>query len=122
MMALYLASGLALLAALGHSYLSERIFLGPLRAETLEGSVFSGAVPKKLAVAMFHMASLCWASMAIGMLLLEPTKDGDRAALLIYAAVYAISGIGNFWAVGKPHPGGVLLLATSGAILAALYV
>jgi hypothetical protein len=122
MTALYLASGLALLAAVGHSYLSERLFLVPLRAETLEGSVFSGAVPKKLAVAMFHLASLCWASMAIGLLLLEPGTGGYRDALLIYAVVYAISAIGNFWAVGKPHPGGVLLLAASGSILAALSI
>ncbi len=121
MTALYLASGLAMLAAAGHSYLSERLFVRPLRSETLEGSVFSGDVPKKLAVAMFHLASLCCASMAISMLLLEPASGGYRDTLQIYAGVYAISGVGNFWALGKPHPGGVLLLAASVLILVALY-
>ncbi len=121
MTALYLASGLALITAAGHSYLSERLFLAPLRAETTEGSVFSEDVAKKLAVAMFHLASLCWVGMAVSMLLLEPASGGYRATLHIYAAIYAISGLGNFWAVGKPHPGGVLLLSASVLILVALY-
>jgi hypothetical protein len=102
--------------------LSERLFLGPLRAETTEGSVFSGDVPKKLAAAMFHLASLCWVGMAISMLLLEPASGAYRGTLHIYAAIYAISGLGNFWAVGKPHPGGVLLLSSGALILAALYI
>lgn len=121
MTTLYLASGLAMLAVAGHSYLSERLFLRPLRSETLEGSVFSGEAPKRLTAAMFHMASLCWASMAISMLLLEPASGAYRPTLQIYAGVYAISGLGNFWAVGKLHPGGVLLLSTSLLILVALY-
>ena len=121
MTTLYLASGLAMMAAAGHSILSERLFLRPLRSETLEGSVFSTDVSRKLVAAMFHLASVCWASMAVSMLLLEPGSGGYAATLCIYAAVYAISGLGNFWAVGKPHPGGLLLLSASVLILAALY-
>ena len=121
MTALYLASVLALLTAASHSYLSERMFLRPLRAETTAGTVFSGDTPKKLATAMFHFPSLCWAGMALAMLVLEPASDGYRETLHIYAGLYAIAGIGNFWAVGRPHPGGVLLLATSALILIALH-
>jgi hypothetical protein len=122
MVALYLAFTLAMLTALAHSYLSERLFLRPLRAEVAGNGVFSGDVPRKLAVAMFHLPSLCWAGMAISMLLLEPASGGYRATLQIYAGIYAISGIGNFWAVGRPHPGGVMLLSSSVLILAALYL
>jgi hypothetical protein len=119
--ALYLASGLALMAAAGHSYLSERLVLGPLRSETLQGGVFSGAAAKKLASAMFHLASLCWAGMAISMLLLESSGAEPRATLHIYATIYAVSGLGNFWATGRPHPGGVMLLAAGALILVALH-
>ena len=122
MTALTLACGLALLAAAGHSFLSERLFLMPLRSEAIEGSVFSTDVAKRLAVAMFHLASLCWVSMALSLLVLEPGAEGYEATLGLYAAVYAISGLGNFWAVRRPHPGGVLLLATSALILAALHL
>ena len=121
MTALYLASGLALLAAVGHSFLSERLFLRPLRSETLQGSVLSGDAPKRLATAMFHLASLCWISLAISMLLLEPATGGYRETLHVYAGVYAICGVGNFWALGKPHPGGIILLSASVLILVALY-
>lgn len=122
MAALYLASALALLTAAAHSFLSERILLRPLRAETTVGTVFSDESPKKLATAMFHLPSLCWVGMAISMLLLEPASGGYRETLHIYAGIYAVSGVGNFWAVGRPHPGGVLLLSTSALILAALYI
>lgn len=121
MTALHLASGLALMAAAGHSVLSERLFLRPLRGETIQGSVLSQDVAKKLVVAMFHLASLCWASMAISMVLLEPASGGYGATLLLYASIYTISGLGNFWAVGKPHFGGVLLLSSGFLILIALY-
>ncbi len=115
------AFGLAILAAVGHSTLSERLFLRPLRKETVEGTVFSGGVQRKLATAMFHLASISWVTMATSMVLLEPGSGGYRATLHLFAGVFAVSGIGNFWAVGKPHPGGVLLLGASALVLAALY-
>ena len=121
MAALYLAFVLVMLTAVGHSVLSERLFLRPLRSETVPGSVFSAGTPQKLATAMFHLPSVCWAAMAISMLLLEPSAGGYRATLQVYAAVYAISGVGNFWAVGRPHPGGVLLLSASSLILVSLF-
>ncbi len=122
MTALYLAFALTMFTAAAHSYLSERLFLGPLRVETAEAGVFAGRTAKKLAIAMFHLPSLCWGGMAVSMLLLEPGSGGYRGTLQIYAGIYTLSGIGNFWAVGRPHPGGVMLIASSMLILAALYV
>ncbi len=121
MVLLYLASALALLTAAGHSVLSERLLLRPLRAEAAGVGVFAGETPKKLASAMFHLPSLCWVGMGISMLLLEPASGGYRETLYIYAGIYAVSGVGNFWAVGRPHPGGILLIATSLLIVAALH-
>ncbi len=121
MTSLTLASGLALLTAIAHSVLSERLFLRRLRTEAVAGTVFSSQVAKRLVTAMFHLASLCWTGMAVALLLLEPESGGYRETLLIFAAIYAVSGIGNLWAVQRPHPGGVMLLLTSALILGSLY-
>ena len=98
---------LAVLTAVSHSVLSERIFLRPLRAEPNSDTVFSGAAPRRLATAMFHLPSLCWVTMAASMLVLHPGTAGYRTALHLFAGVFAISALGNFWAVGRPHPGWV---------------
>ena len=121
MTALTLACLLALLAAVGHSYLSERMYLRPLRAETGADSVFSNDASKRLVTAMFHSPSLCWLGLAISMLLLEPACGGYVETLLCYAGIFGISGLGNFWATGRPHFGGIMLLSASGLILVALY-
>lgn len=118
---LYIAASLAILAAIGHSTISEMKFLRPLRAETHENTVFSGLAAKRLASGMFHMASISWGTMGIAMLLLEPGHDGYRPTLHLFAAVFAMSGLGNFWIVGKLHPGGVLLLGAGILVLASLY-
>lgn len=116
-----LAAALALIAAVGHSYLSERLFLRPLRADPAATGVLGNPVARRLVVGMFHLASVCWAGMAVSMLLLDPQASGHRATLQIYAAIYALSGLGNFWAVGGPHPGGILILSSAALILLSLY-
>lgn len=120
MVTLLLAFTLALLTAFGHSYLSERFFLQPMRQTQETRGVFSTARGQRLATAMFHLPSLAWAAMGLSLLVLDSAGGGYKETLLIYASVFAVSGLGNFWAVGRPHPGGVMLLATSGLILASL--
>lgn len=121
-MSLFVAAfALAIVTAIGHSVLSERLFLGPLRAEPLGGgSVLAAPVARRLTVAMFHLPSLCWVAMGFGLLWLDPALPGHRETALAYAGVYALSGLGNFWGVGRVHPGGVLLLTTSALIVAAV--
>jgi len=119
MTALHLAAALAVMAAAGHSILSERLFLRRLRREAPGTGVLTDRVGKRLVVAMFHMASLCWVTLALSTLWLEPGGDGYGRVLHLYAGVYVISGLGNFWAVGRPHPGGVLLLSAGALILVA---
>ncbi|MDJ0787082.1 MAG: hypothetical protein QNK05_09775 [Myxococcota bacterium] len=116
---LHLALLLAIATAVGHSILSERMFLRPLRREG-GSSVLSSPVGTRLSTAMFHLASLCWASLGVCLLVLSPEVPGDRAILWLFAGVFALSGLGNFWAAGRPHPGGVLLFGASAAILFAL--
>ena len=118
---LYLATALASLTAVGHSYLSERLLLGPFRSETVAASVFAASPQKRLVSAMFHFPSLCWVAIGVSMLQLDPEAGGYRETLHIYAGIYAASGVGNFWATGRPHPGGVMLLLVSALVLAALH-
>ena len=120
MTTLYLAAALALFSSLGHSILCERLFLKPLRAEPGGPGAFAGFRARRLATAMFHLASLCWAGMAVSMLLLDPAAGGYRATLLIFAGLYAISGLGNFWVAGTPHPGGIFLTSAAALILFSL--
>lgn len=122
MTALTLAAALALLAAAGHSVLSERLFLRPMRSETLEDSVFHPGVAKRLVSAMFHLASVCWAGMAIVLLGLEPAGHASPSMLHVFAAIFLVSGLGNFWATRRMHPGGVLLCSAGALVLAGLYV
>ena len=117
MLILSLAAGLAMITAVAHSVLSERKFLGPLRQEANVGGVLDSPTSKRLTSAMFHLPSLCWIGMAISMLLLDPMDTGVRETMMIYAGIYAVSGIGNLWCLKRLHPGGILLLSTSALIL-----
>lgn len=119
-MILYCAFALTLLTAAGHSYLSEKLFLRPMRRQSVTNEVFQNERARKLTTLMYHFPSLCWAAMGLCLLLLHPGTGGYREVLTLFAIVFALSGVGNFWAVGKPHAGGVMLLVTSGLVIASL--
>ena len=121
MTAFHVAAGLALLAAAGHSFLSERLFLRPLRSGTADAAALSSGSAKRLVTAMFHLASVCWVTLAISLLVLDPRAEGASTTLHAHAAVYALSGLGNFWAVGGVHPGGVILLSAAALVLFGLH-
>lgn len=120
--ALYLAAAFATCTAIAHSILSERLVLRPLRAETIPGSVVSGTSRQRLVSAMFHLPSIFWFGLAVSMLLMDPEASSSRSTLLVYATLFALSGIGNFWALSSPHPGGFMLLATAALICVALFL
>jgi hypothetical protein len=116
---LHLALGLSILTSLAHSTLSERLHLRALRLNSSSQGI-RGAMGHRLTTLMFHLPSLFWIAMAITLLFLDPTRAGDRVAFWLYAAIYAGSGVGNFWATRRPHPGGLLLLAIAGLVLITL--
>ena len=119
-MTLAAAAALALATAVGHSVLSERVLLRALRAEAPAG-VLGHPAARRLVVGMFHLPSVCWAGMAVSMLLLDPQAAGYRATLHIYAAIYALSAGVTFWGIRRPHPGGFLILSAAALILVSLY-
>ena len=48
--------------------------------------------------------------------------DLQLVTLAIYGALYALSGLGNFWALRRPRPGGILLLGTSLFVFTAIAI
>ncbi|MEM7411098.1 MAG: hypothetical protein AAF430_12755 [Myxococcota bacterium] len=118
---LYGVLGLAALTALGHSYLSETLFLRPLRAAPCATDHAGPPVPQKLLSAMFHLPSLFWVGIASAMLFLDPSAAGYRVTLWIFAGLFAVSALGNFWAVGRVHPGGLMLASASALTVTASY-
>ena len=122
---LQLVFALALCTAAGHSFLSEKVLLRSLRSQGAKGTAMAGRSTQRLTILMFHLASICWtglaAGLAAGLLFLDASAPSQRPLFLIAATVFAISGIGNFWSMGKPHFGGIMLLASSDLVLATLY-
>ncbi|MEQ8936730.1 MAG: hypothetical protein RIE56_13150 [Amphiplicatus sp.] len=114
--ALLIASGaLAIFAGFAHSYLSERILLGPLYAEG-GSKVLKNPRTRDIIRAVFHIPSAAWA--ILGALLIYASMTATPAPLLIYAAaaVFLVSGLANFAALRRLHIGALVL--TSAAALA----
>jgi heme exporter protein D len=120
MVFLTIACMLAVVVPVGHSVLSQKIFLKPLALENHPDGALSSDVAKRLTFAMFHFASVCWLGMGVSILTMLWVGELHRSTLFVFAAVYALSGLGNFWSVRQPHPGGIMLCTISGLILAAL--
>lgn len=116
---LEIALGLAILTAIAHSFLSERLFLIPLREREAEQGI-RGEVGIRLTTLMFHFPSILWVAMGVSLLLLDAEQAGYREILVMYGLLYAMSGVGNLWATRKIHPGGILLLSISGLIFSTL--
>lgn len=111
MLAAAAAATLGVATAIGHSILSERLFLRPLFAGPQTG-MFAKRSMRDITRAVFHIPSLAWA--ALGIALLFARVDGGNPLLsLVAAIVFAGSGIGNLAALRRPHPGGLMLIAAA---------
>ncbi len=108
------AAGAAILGiatAIGHSVLSERLFLRPLFGEPRTG-LFAARSMRDITRVVFHIPSLAWA--VLGLAVIAARIDGGNPLLsLVAAIVFAGSGIGNLAALRRPHPGGLMLLAAA---------
>ncbi|WP_422345545.1 hypothetical protein [Parasphingorhabdus sp.] len=107
---------IAVTVAAAHYILGERVVLKPLFAEPTEG-LLSAPSMRRLTWAMFQLHSLVWASLGIAVLLNRLQGGSDLIGYLAIL-IFTTSGIGNFAALRRPHPGGILLIlaaATSAA-------
>ena len=111
---------LGIVAAVGHSVISERMILGPLYAGTLTGILKSRAT-RAIIRAVFHMPSLAWA--VLGAAVLVARLEGGNPLLSIVAAIlFAGSSIGNLVALRRLHFGGLMLIGAAALTLADLWL
>ena len=115
-----IAAGLAVIVALAHSVISERVILRPLFRQPAQG-IFDTAPGRDIVRAIFHMPSVAWAALGLGVWF-NRLQDGPDLIAVIAMIVFASSAVGNLGALRRPHPGGVLLLIATAATATDLFV
>ncbi len=120
-MTIAFAAGAAILGiatAIGHSVIGERKIFPPLYVGN-PGGILKSRAMRDVLRAVFHMPSLTWAVLGIGVLLAR-LEGGNSLLGIIAAILFAGSGIGNLAALRRPHFGGLMLLAAAALTLADL--
>ena len=112
------AAVLGIAGAIGHSVVGERQILGPLYAGD-PGGVLKSRRTRAILRAVFHMPSLAWAVLGLGVLA-GRLEGGNQLLSIVALIVFAASGIGNLAALGRPHFGGLILLGAAAMTLADL--
>lgn len=110
---------IAVTVAVAHFILGERVVLKPLFAEPTDGLLAAPAM-RHLTWAMFQLHSLVWGSLGIAVLLNRFQGGSDLIGYLAIL-IFTLSGIGNFAALRRPHPGGVLLLLAAATTAADIW-
>ncbi|MEP3225023.1 MAG: hypothetical protein ABJO01_03535 [Parasphingorhabdus sp.] len=114
------AAIVATIVAAAHFILGQKLVLGPLLNEQTEG-VLAAPTLQHLTWAMYQLHSVVWASLGIAVLVNRLHAGG---ALIGYLAIFifVLSGVGNFIALRRPHPGGILLLLAAALTAADIWV
>jgi hypothetical protein len=112
------AAVLGIAGAIGHSMIGERQILGPLYAGN-PGGVLKSRRTRAILRAVFHMPSLAWAVLGLGVLA-GRLEGGNQLVSIIAVIVFTASGVGNIAALGRPHFGGLILLGAAAMTLADL--
>jgi hypothetical protein len=112
------AAVLGLAGAIGHSVVGDRQILGPLYAGN-PGGVLKSRRTRAILRAVFHMPSLAWAVLGLGVLA-GRLEGGNQLVSIIALIVFAVSGVGNLAALRRPHFGGLILLGAAVMTLADL--
>ena len=108
-----LAATLAVVVAVAHSIISERVILVPLFREAA-GGVLQASAMRNITRALFHMPSVAWAALGVGVVL-NRIHGGPDLIAYVAMIVFISSAIGNLVALRRPHPGGLLLLLATAA-------
>ena len=114
------AAILAVIVAVAHSVISERAILVPLFRQPARGVLETPAM-RRITRAVFHMPSVAWAALGVGVAV-NRAQGGPDLIALIAIVVFSCSAIGNLTALRRPHPGGLLLLIATAATAADILV
>ena len=109
---------IGIVAAIGHSVISERAILGPLYAGS-PGGILKSRATRAIIRAVFHMPSLAWAVLGIAVLVAR-VEGGNPLLSIVAAILFAGSGIGNLVALRRLHFGGLMLVGAAALTLADL--
>jgi hypothetical protein len=119
------AAGFA--AALGHSYLSEKVLLRPMFRTPGDNRVLRSAASQRVIRWVFHLPSFAWALIAALSLWFAVKPGGEAAdraddgALLVLGSigvgVYLTGALANLWALRRVHVGNVLLAFAAGTLV-----
>jgi hypothetical protein len=99
-----------------HSYLGEKILLGPLFRLEPKGIL---AVPRARAIlrGAWHLTTLAW--IALAFLLVRATGgDFENVAVAATLALSVITAIVCFWSVGPKHPGAIAFTICAALLIA----
>lgn len=119
---LLIASGaIAIFGSVGHSFLSERVILRPLFAET-GSTVLKNARTRDIVRAVFHIPSLAWGLLGAALILAGVAAASAPLLVVAAAAVFLASGLANFAALRRVHPGAVVLISAGIFAIAGLSV
>ena len=113
-MAIIFAGGAALLGAataVGHSVLSEKLFVRPLNTDEHVKKLFR---PRARAVmrVLFHLPSAVWTILGLAVLVAR-LSGGNPLLSAVAGTIFLISGVGNIAALRKPHFGGLMMLVAA---------
>ncbi len=118
---LLIASGaLAILGGLGHTWIGEKVIIGPLYAEETS-AVLKNPRTRDILRAVFHIPSAAWAILGAALICASLTQA--RAPLLVWAAagIFLVSGFANLIALRRAHPGAIVFISAGTLALASLY-
>jgi hypothetical protein len=114
------AAALGIAGAIGHSVIGERQILGPLYAGN-PGGVLKSRRTRAILRAVFHMPSMAWAVLGLGVLAAR-LEGGNQLLSIVATILFAGSGIGNLVALRQLHFGGLILLGAAALTLADLMI
>ena len=116
-----LAAILALATAAGHSWLGERLILGPLlRADPLPGAL-KQAVNRRLVRWVWHLPSAIWVALGLGVAGLALAGQTTPGAACVIGAAFAVSALANLGALRGVHFGFAMLMAAALALWVAAF-
>jgi hypothetical protein len=116
--ALYVSGVAAITAAAGHSVLGERFLIQPLLASGLP--FLKPLARRRLLRGILHIGSVAWAG--IGAMLIYEAHYGraDPAWLYFIVPIFALSELGNLWALRSIQPGWVVMFIAAAALATAI--
>jgi hypothetical protein len=123
--AFLLMSAAALAAVLGvaHSWLGERLVLGPLFAPaTRQGMLRQSVFARKALRATWHLATIAWWTFAALFVVLAraPASPTGRLILGVLAAGFLATGLVILASSRGRHPAWLVFLAIAAAVAAAM--